>query len=135
MFDQLHELATRRQLKCSACSSSTRLRLRFKLALGVKHPVMTVRACFVPKNPETWRYEKKGVDVVFYPFLVVGKRHGRDDAVWMPYWHRIGGRLKPGQFAPFMDQPLFDDLLKQARRRGYLKGTTKGPLASRIVGI
>jgi hypothetical protein len=62
--------------------------------------------------------------VTFYPFLVVTERKGRDQAVWLPYWHVVGdgeeNRKKYGQWAPFMDMKLFRDLLAQPRDEGYL---------------
>jgi hypothetical protein len=68
--------------------------------------------------------EAQGGTVTFYLFLIVTKREGRDKAVWLPYWHvtQDGEKktIKYGQWAPFMDMELFEDLLSQARSAGYL---------------
>jgi hypothetical protein len=96
------------------------LHLSFDFALGVQDKNAEVLASFYPHQPEDWR----GGTVTFYPFLIVTKREGRDKAVWLPYWHvtQDGEKktIKYGQWAPFMDMELFEDLLSQARSAGYL---------------
>jgi hypothetical protein len=74
-----------------------------------------VLASFHPHQPEEWPCD--GDTVTFYPFLVVTKREGHDQAVWLPYWHVVGDgekvNRKYGQWAPFMKLELFEDLLSQ----------------------
>jgi hypothetical protein len=82
---------------------------------------------------ERWTDRRNGSGVCFYPFLVVLKRHGREHAAWLPYWHIVtykNGRVKKkfGQWAPFMDEHLLYDLLKQARDHGFL-ASAKGKLS------
>jgi hypothetical protein len=108
---------------CRRCGASTALHLSFDFALDVPHKNAEVLASFYPHPPEDWR-DSSGRTVTFYPFLIVTKREGRDQAVWLPYWHVIRDgekeNLKYGQWAPFMDMKLFKDLLSQARNAGFL---------------
>jgi len=46
-------------------------------------------------------------------------RRGRTRAYWLPYWHVEAGKEKYGQWAPFMNERSFKDLLLQARQKGY----------------
>jgi len=107
---------------CRSCGASTDLHLSFDLALCVQDKDAKVLASFYPHQLEEWPCE--GRTVTFYPFLIVTEREGRDRAVWLPYWHvvRDGGKDNPkyGQWAPFMDMELFEDLLSQARNDGFL---------------
>ena len=123
LFDTLLEHSRNGSVACPPCSTQTALRLRFAFGLGAGHPDCTVLKCFVPRRPEKWK-DLGGHAVTFYPFLVILKRHPRKRAVWLPYWHIVGGKrrriTKYGQWAPFMDEHLFADLLRQARENGYL---------------
>ena len=96
--------------------------MAFDFALCVREKNAEVLASFYPHPPEDWPCD--GRTVTFYPFLVVAKREGRDQAVWLPYWHvvRDGEKenLKYGQLTLFMDMELFKDLLAQARNAGFL---------------
>jgi hypothetical protein len=89
----------------------------------VPHKNAEVLASFYPHQLERW-CDSGGRKVTFYPFLIVTKREERDQAVWLPYWHvvRNGEKVnrKYGQWAPFMDMKLFEDLLSKARDAGYL---------------
>jgi hypothetical protein len=109
--------------ECRCCGASTDLHLSFDFALGVQDNNAKVLGSFYPRPPEDWT-DSSGRTVTFYPFLIVTKREERDQAVWLPYWHvvRDGKKktLKYGQWAPFMDMKLFEDLLSQARNAGYL---------------
>ena len=121
LFAALKAVADNRKPACRGCGDdSTALHLSFDFALGVQDKNAEVLASFYPHPPEDWR----GGTVTFYPFLIVTKREGRDKAVWLPYWHvtQDGEKenLKYGQWAPFMDMELFEDLLSQARSAGYL---------------
>jgi len=108
---------------CRSCGASTDLHLSFDLALCVQDKDAKVLASFYPHQLEEWPCE--GRTVTFYPFLIVTEREGRDRAVWLPYWHvvRDGGKDNPkyGQWAPFMDMELFEDLLSQARNDGFFQ--------------
>ncbi len=105
------------------CGAETALHLSFDFALDVPHKKTEVLASFHPRPLEHW-CDSGGRTVTFYPFLIVTKREGRDQAVWLPYWHVVEGgekvNRKYGQWAPFMDMKLFEDLLSQARNAGYL---------------
>ena len=100
------------------------LRLTFAFGLNGKDSVGTVLGAFIPGELESWPHSH-GTTVYFYPFLVVLHRHGRKQAVWFPYWHLVKSKdgqtvkKKYGQWAPFMDERLFRDLLEQARRKGF----------------
>jgi hypothetical protein len=97
--------------------------LEFEFGLGAPDKRAAVVGSFLPKVPEAWR-DRNGASVTFYPFLVVVERYGRERATWLPYWHVIeheGRRqTKYGQWAPFMDRHLFEDLVAQAVRAGML---------------
>jgi hypothetical protein len=122
LFDAVKTVAEDNMPACRRCGASTDLHLSFDVALCVQDKKAKVLASFYPHRPEEWPCE--GRKVTFYPFLVVAKREGRDQALWFPYWHVVcdGEKvdLKYGQWAPFMDIELFEDLLSQARNAGYL---------------
>jgi hypothetical protein len=113
------------------CGASTTLHLSFDFALNASGKNSVVLASFYPDPLETW-LNSFGRTVTFYPFLVVTKREGRDQAVWLPYWHGVRDgekeRYKYGQWAPFMDMELFEDLLTQARNAGFLNSKTHPPV-------
>ncbi len=123
LFGALKAVAEHSEPACRLCGASTALHLSFALALGVGDKDAEVLASFYPHPPEDW--PDSGRTVTFYPFLVVTQREGRDRAVWLPYWHvvRDGEKenLKYGQWAPFMDMKLFEDLLAQAHNAGFLE--------------
>jgi hypothetical protein len=124
LFGALLGIAKRGLPDCERCEAPYKgLRLKFDFGLNAGHSECTVLDSFTSKTPQTWR-DKKGNSVFFYPFLVVLNRHGKGRATWLPYWHVIKkGKVeikKYGQWAPFMDQHIFHDLITQARRRGYL---------------
>jgi hypothetical protein len=123
LFDAVKAVADGSEPECHRCGASTDLHLSFDFALCVEDRDAKVLASFYPHQLEEWPCE--GRTVTFYPFLVVAKREGRDQAVWLPYWHVVrDGENKTfkkyGQWAPFMDMKLFNDLLSQARNDGYL---------------
>lgn len=122
-MDALLSLERNRFLRCSKCDAPATLRLKFDFGLNAPDSECTVLDCFVPRRPESWKATDEA-NVTFYPFLVIVQRHGRNLAVWLPYWHVVerGGRVtqkKYGQWAPFMDFHLFKDLLDQAQAKGY----------------
>jgi hypothetical protein len=122
LFDAVKTVADHSEPACRRCGASTALHLSFDFALCVEDKDAKVLASFYPNRLEGWLCE--GRKVTFYPFLIITKREGRDQAVWLPYWHVVRGgekeNLKYGQWAPFLDMELFDDLLSQARNDGYL---------------
>lgn len=118
MFDALRDFS--KSQKCPKCGAAHRdLHLIFDFGLNASNSDCTVLASFTHKKPESWK-DKDGSKVEFYPFLVVLRRHGRQKAVWMPYWHLVHKKKriikKYGQWAPFMDMDLYKDLLKQAKK-------------------
>lgn len=122
MYDALRDFSTSR--KCPECGAARRdLRLIFDFGLNASHSDCTVLASFSHKKPQKWK-DKDGSRVEFYPFLVILQRHGRQKAVWMPYWHLVHKKnrviKKYGQWAPFMDMALYKNLLKQAKRARIL---------------
>jgi len=135
LFDDLRARASGDAGQCPKCHAHhVELRLGFGFGLNTPDPESTVRDCFIPRQLESWR-DEDGSKVTFYPFLVIVQRHGREQAAWLPYWHTIEkhGRKpaqKYGQWAPFMDLDLFEDLLAQARAKGYLLGGLAGPLVA-----
>jgi hypothetical protein len=122
LFGAVKAVADHSEPACRRCGASTTLHLSFDFALGVQDKNAEVLASFYPHQPEEWPCD--GRTVTFYPFLVVTEQEGRDQAVWLPYWHVVQTgekeNLKYGQWAPFMDMELFKDLLSQARNADYL---------------
>lgn len=122
LLDLLLSQANGKGLRCIRCGNEATLSLGFAFALNTSDARCTVLDSFSPKKLESWN-DTDGSKVTFYPFLVVVRRYNRGLATWMPYWHVIerGQRTnqKYGQFSPFMDFPLFSDLLSQARAKGY----------------
>jgi hypothetical protein len=109
---------------CKACGRAKELHLVFPFGLGLGKTRCRILDVFLPRRLETWRDRRDGKKVTFFPFLVILKREHRKQACWLPYWHLKKGRKKYGQWAPFMDEPLFRDLLAQAHRAGYLRDRT-----------
>jgi hypothetical protein len=133
LFDALLAQARGAARPCSRCGARVALRLTFEFGLNASHSECTVLDCFVPQRPRSWR-DRDGSRVRFYPFLVILRRHGRGLAAWLPYWHTVekAGRKpvrKYGQWATFMDSDLFEDLLAQARAKGYLQKARGGRAA------
>lgn len=124
MYDFL-KAVSRSQLHCGQCGSSRcTLALHQPFGLGAERQWRAVEAAFAPKRSIRWG---RSVETEFVPFLVItrGLRDGERHA-WLPYWHlKRRGRevlaLKYGQWAPSMNLAVFGDLLKQARRAGYLR--------------
>jgi len=124
LFDVLMAKARGDGLQCPRCSAQAELHLRFSFGLNASDTESTVLDSFIPRCPEEWPGSADS-KVTFYPFLVVLQRHGRGLATWFPYWHTVETtagktRSKYGQWAPFMDFCLFEDLLAQAQAKGYL---------------
>ncbi len=123
LFEALEKKAKREIVKCQKCDIPyDSLKLKFDFALGATNSECTVLDCFLPKRIQSWK-DEKNKKVEFYPFWVILKRHGKENATWLPYWHIIKeGEIKTikyGQWAPFMDSHLFNCLLQQAKKRGY----------------
>jgi len=114
LFDALVEFSTDGARKCDKCGHATELRLQFDFGLDIGRTPCTVLNVFMPRKLVRWN------KVVFYPFLVVVQR-GKTLAYWLPYWHLDDGKKKYGQWAAFMNEPLFKDLLLQAKKHGYLR--------------
>jgi hypothetical protein len=113
-FDALKNVHADSMPRCKECGGSMSLRLQFPFRLGIGRTKCTVLDVFLPTKRPKWNA------VVFHPFLVVLKR-GRTTAYWLPYWHVDGGKKKYGQWAPFIDEPVFKEILAQARQKGYLR--------------
>lgn len=126
LFEALEDKANGKLLHCSRCRTPYEsLKLTFDLGLGAKHPVCTVLDCFKPRRIESWPDGEEN-KVKFYPFLVILQR-GKKYAIWLPYWHRVinikgqKSKNKYGQWAPLMYSHLFQNLMQQAREKGYDK--------------
>ena len=130
LFDALRSIAEGKVSDCPVHRTPYKLRLRFNFGLNGKDSDCTVLGAFKPGRPESW-LGHKGATVRFFPFLVMLRRHGREQAVWLPYWHLVDSMdarpvKKYGQWAPFMDEHLFCELLAQARSKGFfVDGMTK----------
>jgi hypothetical protein len=122
LFQVLCDHARKGGPPCPRCNGPAALQLGFSFGLNAGDRESTVRDCFLPQELEKWK-DTSGDTVTFYPFLVIVDRHQRELAVWLPYWHTVedghGTKLKYGQWAPFMDEHLFLDLVSQARKKGY----------------
>jgi hypothetical protein len=122
LFDALSTVAEVAVPPCTTCGSERKLELDFSLALGASGSIGTV--VLVARSRQAWNAGTTAVE--FFPFLVVIKpRAAQEEAVWLPYWHRtkdVAGtiRLKYGQWAPFMDGHLMNDLLQQAKNKGWV---------------
>jgi hypothetical protein len=118
LFETLLEYTEGNRKNCPE-HKECELQLTFPFGLGAKDNRCTVLDCFTIKEPEQW--SNNGSVVKFYPFLVILKRHNKNTAVWLPYWHVVDGKKKKyGQWAPFMNMELFMKLLSQAKRKGYI---------------
>lgn len=126
LFAALLNIAKGGAKRCRTCKGPLKLRLKFPFGLDAKDSDCVVTHAFVPRTIERWK-DSKGRRVKFYPFLVILNRHGRKKAVWMPYWHLVGvgksTQKKYGQWAPFMDEALFNDLLNQAVSAAQLRSS------------
>ena len=123
LFDALMAVAAHSHRNCAECGNKLSLTITFPFALNAEHNTFIVRHAYTPSNPESWK-DASGHPVLFYPFLVVGDRPGRANAIWLPYWHLHQTpqkvKRKYGQWAPFMDTRLFNDLLAQADKEHVL---------------
>ncbi len=125
MFEGLREIAENRVAPCAKCGASRKFHLDFNFATDGSGPRRcTVINAFLPSARPKWRQGKEFVE--FFPFLVfLDQPKSYDRGVWLPYWHVKGpkGRTRPvfGQWAPFMDLALYNDLVAQARAAGCLE--------------
>lgn len=122
LFDLLLKLSKGACPACDDCGGPVEVELGFPFGLNVGFTRCPIVDCFSPTTPQGWKDEDQH-PVEFFPFLVILKRNGGEPAVWLPYWHVVhkpGGRAtKYGQWAPFMDAHLMQDLLAQARAKGH----------------
>jgi len=123
LFEALLNKTKGKVVKCPRCGNPySSLRLNFAFGLGATNSECTVLECFIPEKRQQWK-DGKNKNVFFYPFLVIVKRHGKENATWLPYWHIIKDGKKEtrkyGQWAPIMDSHLFKNLLEQAKKKGY----------------
>lgn len=103
---------------CGVCGLAQELHVVLPFGLSAGTTDCRVLSAFLPTQLVSWEHESE--TVTFYPFLVVLQRAGDDGySAWLPYWHLHGNRRKYGQYAPFMDDPQFMDLVRQAHQRGY----------------
>jgi hypothetical protein len=126
MFSALRRLAQHQMPACPQCQQPMQLHLTYAFALGVTKRDALALAAFLPADPPKW--DDQGRVVTFYPFLVVVERAPSERAAWLPYFHVVRDPTtqkvvsKYGQWAPFLGLALFEDLLVQARKAGYLLG-------------
>ena len=119
LFDALRDFKSRDTQKCKVCGKRAELHLVLPFGLGAGSPDCTVFSVFAPSELEYW-LDKDGKRVTFFPFLVILKRNNKL-ACWQPYWHVKYNKKKYGQWASFMSKTIFQDLLLQARKAGYLR--------------
>jgi hypothetical protein len=124
LFDALLDLSKGVVSSCAACGGTKQLHKIFDFGLGAEGAKGTLLDAFLPRDPVAW--EDEGKWLTFYPFLVVVEcADNKGQAFWLPYWHIEEGagtkKRKYGQFAPFLEEPLFKSLLAQARGKGYLR--------------
>jgi len=123
LFPSLLAVAEKKIQACGKCGKPRHLRLIFDHGLGVgKHPCKTL-AAYYPRRKVEWT--NGSANVRFYPFLVIlrsEKEHYQ--AAWLPYWHVVEDagtkKHKYGQWAPFIGEREFKDLLRQAKEDGYM---------------
>ena len=88
IFDTLLDYSNGNKERCRKHGCECELIFEFPFGLDVKHNRSTLLECFAPKQPQKW-HTKQGDKVIFYPFLVIFKRHSRNRAIWLPYWHVV----------------------------------------------
>ena len=121
LFKALESIAKGERSTCPRCGETCCLNLRFDFDLGGDGAECTVLDCFM--SSESWTDPSTGQQVVFHPFLVVTKFGTGKRGTWLPYWHLVGNNPpRFGQWAPYMDESLFSNLLSQARAHGYVFG-------------
>jgi hypothetical protein len=108
------------------CGGANELHVVLDFGLEAGNPDCKVLHVFLPRELVTWELAE-GKKVTFHPFLVILQRMGDErNSAWLPYWHIVEGggvtQRKYGQWAPFMDDPQFGDLVAQAREHGYFEG-------------
>lgn len=116
------------RLSCSSCKHDLEMQLTFSKRIGFDGRVV---AAFLPDDINEWDEGKEHWE--FYPFLVIVESLKNDEPgqkIWLPYWHKVtandGGIRTPyGQWAPFIDINAFQQLLKKARKKGYLRGRVR----------
>jgi hypothetical protein len=119
LFDALRNFS--KTPLCETCGSVKELRVVFPFGLGAGKTECKVVDVF---HEETeWQDSTK--KTTFHPFLVVVQPIASGEhKYWLPYWHCVedSGKTqnKYGQWAPNMDASLFESLIGQARRKGYL---------------
>lgn len=105
---------------CGVCGREQELHVVMNFGLGAGPQRFRVLRAFLPEQPESWQHPEDQTPVTFYPFLVILRPLGqRGRSFWLPYWHRHGATMKYGQWAPFVDDPQFSDLVGKARENGY----------------
>lgn len=127
MFDSILDVARGRLPVCAECGARTELQLRFQFGLGAGACPVRVLSAFCPDEPPSW--ENDGSRITFYPFLVVvsplESGYENDTSIWLPYWHLVRTEVsdipKYGQWAPFMDQGIFEELRSKAVAAGLLE--------------
>ena len=128
LFAALQRLAEGCITPCPKCRTGMQLQLTFDFALGATGKDTVAIASFLPKPPPQWKDADR--DVILYPFLVILEREETKRAAWLPYFHVVRSDKKTtckyGQWAPFMDITLFEDLLRQAHEAGHLLGVSSG---------
>lgn len=126
LLDSLLAVANGAMPSCPTCQEPYCLHLTFALGLDATGRNCSVIDAFLPDEPDKWR-DNADREVTFYPFLVITDgENGK--GVWLPYWHVVlafGNETKKyGQWAPFMDSLIFEELVNKARAKGHLGGAT-----------
>ncbi|MGB9921104.1 MAG: hypothetical protein ACPLPT_10370 [Moorellales bacterium] len=128
LFDLLKDHAEGKRVQCVSCNHDLDIHLEFQFGMAVgTQDYRLLEAFYASYDGQicTWKDAENIVE--FYPFLVIlaAVQEERGIGVWLPYWHIVldqnGQRreTKYGQWAPFMDIDLFQDLVARARAKGY----------------
>jgi hypothetical protein len=128
LFYALHGIATGQKYGlCNKCGRPMDLYYEFKWQLEAGDAPSKVVGAFLPDTIESWRTEEGKCEVEFYPFLVVLDKLSppQHRVIWLPYWHKKtcqDGRISIpyGQFAPSMEDHLFNSLISKARAAGLI---------------
>lgn len=124
LFQALQSVVENTISRCKKCDGRREVVLEFSHGLGIGQRECRVLSAYLPSQNISWGSSSR--EVSFFPFLVVlDVPKDNFHAVWLPYWHVIkdvsGVKHRYGQWAPFIGEEYFEDLLRQANRDGYLQ--------------
>jgi hypothetical protein len=122
LFDTLLNFSElKRAPACNVCGREQELHVVMNFGLGAGPQRFRVLHVFLPGQLESWPHPEDERPVTFYPFFAILRPSDREarPSFWLPYWHVHGATKKYGQWAPFVDDPQFSDLVGKARQNRY----------------